>query len=213
MDPMAPMGWRNHFGYSCVTGPLGFLLRTLFSVSRADITPLPEGPLILAPNHRSFLDPLVVGCLSERRCVFMMHAKYYDMPRLNWLYRLSRCIPVDGGDGNRTALRAGKQMLDDNRVLVIFPEGTISPDGEQQPPQPGMAWLARKSGAPVYPVHVGGTREVLTKGSNRLRIQPVTIRYGEPRLRDEFSPGRVGDDAFSKSIMENIARLGQATRL
>ena len=209
-DPLAPTGVINAIGWMVIVGGLGVIMRTLFRVRRVDMAPLPEGALIVAPNHRSFLDPAVVGGFCDRRAIFMMHAKYYDHPSLNWLYRMARCIPVESGNENRRALREGKRVLDAERPLVIFPEGTISPDGEPQEPQPGMAWLARKSDAPVYPVFVGGTREALTKGSWKLRLTPITLRSGAPRWRSEFPPGRGGDDLFSRAIMDDIAALGRA---
>lgn len=212
VDPLAPTGIRNAMGYRLVTGTLSLLMRTIFHARRADLWPLPEGPVILAPNHRSFLDPVVLGTLEPRRIIFLMHAKYYDMPMLNWLYRMSRCIPVEDGKENRRALRVGKRVLDAGRALAIFPEGTISPDGELQPAQPGMAWLARVSGAPVIPIHIGGTREVLTKGSRRIRCGEITMRSGTPRLRSEFPPGRAGDEAFSDAIMADIDALGRAPK-
>lgn len=211
-DPLAPTGIRNAMGYRFVTGILCLLMRTIFHVRRADLGPLPEGPIILAPNHRSFLDPIVLGTLEPRRIIFLMHAKYYDSRMLNWMYRMSRCIPVESGNENRRALRVGKRVLDAGRALAIFPEGTISPDGEPQPAQPGMAWLARVSGVPVIPVHIGGTREVLAKGSKRIRAGEITMRSGAARYRSEFPAGRDGDDAFSEAIMADIAALGRAPK-
>jgi len=210
VDPLKPTGVLNAMAYRLVTGALSLAMRTVFGVQKMDLHPIPDGPLILAPNHRSFLDPVVLGTMVDRRIIFMMHAKYYDMPALNWLYSLSRCIPVESGKENRRALREGKRVLDAGRALAIFPEGTISPDGELQPAQPGMAWLARVSGAPVYPIYIGGTREVLMKGSARLRPGRITIRSGDARLRSEFPPGRDGDEAFSRAIMADIAALGAA---
>jgi 1-acyl-sn-glycerol-3-phosphate acyltransferase len=208
-DPLAHTGLGNTLGWKAITGSLGFFMRTLFRVKRVEMTPLPEGPLIIAPNHRSFLDPAIIGSFADRRVIFMMHAKYYDHPSLNWLYRMARCIPVESGSENRRALREGKRVLDADRPLVIFPEGTISPDGEPQEPQPGMAWLARKSEAPVYPVYLGGTREAMTKGSWRVRLRPIELRSGAPRWRSEFPPGREGDDEFSRAIMADIETLGR----
>ena len=181
VDPLKPTGVANAMVYRVVTGTLSIIMRTVFGVQKMDLRPIPDGPIILAPNHRSFLDPIVLGTMVDRRIIFMMHAKYYDSPQLNWLYSVSRCIPVEAGKENRRALREGKRVLDADRALAIFPEGTISPDGSLQPPQPGMAWLARVSGAPVVPIHIGGTREVLEKGRKRLRFGRITIRSGAAR--------------------------------
>ncbi|MFT7461754.1 MAG: 1-acyl-sn-glycerol-3-phosphate acyltransferase [Pseudohongiellaceae bacterium] len=207
VDSLARQTWGNHFHWGFVTGVLRAVLRSVFRVSTADIKTVPEGALIVAPNHRSFLDPALVGSLLDRRVIFMMHAKYYDSPKLNWCYRMARCIVVEGEGDNRKALRDGKAVLEAGHALCIFPEGTISPDGEPQAAQPGMAWLARKTGAPILPVHVGGTREALTKGRRGVRFSPITVRVGELIDQADFVPGRAGAEALTASVMEAIADL------
>lgn len=209
VDALAPQTWGNRFLWELVTGSLRLGLRTVFRVSTADIHSLPSGPLIVAPNHRSFLDPTVVGSLLDRRVIFMMHAKYYDHGLLNWCYRMARCIVVEGEGDNRKALRDGKAVLEAGHALCIFPEGTISPDGELQSAQPGMAWLARKTGAPILPVHLGGTREALTKGRSGVRFSPITVRVGEVIDPGRFATGRLGSEELTARVMEAIAALGK----
>lgn len=208
VDPLTPTDWRNQLAWEAVTGILRTGLRSLFRVSTADTASIPDGPLIIAPNHRSFLDPMVVGSLIDRRVVFMMHGKYYDVPFFNSIYRMARCICVEEED-NKKALRDAKAVLEAGRALCIFPEGTISPDGELQPAQPGMAWLAHKTGAPVLPMHVGGTREALTKGSWRVRLHPITLRTGELLYPDRFPRGREGHALLTDAVMTAIADLGR----
>lgn len=209
VDALTPWNWRNRLLWYLVTGTLRTGMLTLFRVSTADIRSLPSGPVIVAPNHRSYIDSAAVGSLLDRRAIFMMHAKYYDMWPLNWCFRMARCIAVEDSGENRGALRAGKAVLEKGHALCVFPEGTISPDGEIQPAQPGMAWLARKTGAPIIPVHLGGTREVLTKGKRALRFTPITIRVGEPIDPADFAPGREGSEALTQYVMDAIAELGR----
>ncbi|RKY18352.1 MAG: hypothetical protein DRQ55_13550 [Planctomycetota bacterium] len=207
-DPLHGIGPRNEAAVAAIRGFFTFLVRTLFRMSLADVTPLPPGAVILAPNHRSFLDPLVVGSVVDRRPFFLMHAKYYHNPAINWFCRTTRCIPVSDGPENRQALRDGQRVLESGRVLCVFPEGTISEGGELGEAQPGVAWLARKTGAPVYPVYLGGTREVLTKGSSRVRFSQVSMLVGEPMFVDDFGRGRDGAARFSEALMASIAELG-----
>ena len=184
-------------------------LRTKWHLSLADVRELPDGPIILAANHRSFIDPLVLGSAVERRVTFMMTARYYDLPALNWFFRMSRCIVVDDEKpDNRKALRDSLESLDAGQVVAIFPEGHISPDGALRAAQPGMGWLARKSGAPVFPVWLGGTREVLAKGERRLRSSHVTVRMGAPRRATDFGASRDAEAALTAAIMRDIARMG-----
>lgn len=209
VESPADVGPLNEAIVDGIRGGIRFVLRTAFRVRCSDIRPLPEGPLILAPNHRSFLDPLVVGCMVDRRPFFLMHARYYHAPPLSIFYRVTRCIPVDDVGDNRAALRAGAQVLESGRVLGIFPEGTISKDGHLGPGQSGVAWLARRTGAPVYPVWITGTREALRKGSARLRMTRLGMRIGAPVDPAGFDSGRRGAEDLTRAVMAAIAALGR----
>lgn len=208
VSPLQPTSPLEAAGYWASHGILRLALRTAWRLSLADVRELPDGPVILAANHRSFLDPLVLGCAVERRVTYMMTAKYYDRPSINWFFRMSRCIVVDEKADNKKALRDSLEALEAGHVLGIFPEGHISPDGELQPAQPGMAWLARRTGAPVFPVWLGGTREALRRGSARLRLSRVVVRVGAPRRAADFGEGRGALEQFTAAIMGDIARLG-----
>jgi len=209
VSPLHPAGPLEAAGYWMCRGTFRLALRTAWHLSLADVRELPDGPIILAANHRSFIDPLVLGSAVERRVTFMMTARYYDLPALNWFFRMSRCIVVDDEKpDNRKALRDSLESLDAGQVVAIFPEGHISPDGALRAAQPGMGWLARKSGAPVFPVWLGGTREVLAKGERRLRSSHVTVRMGAPRLATDFGASRDAEAALTAAIMADIARMG-----
>ena len=209
VSPVQPTGALESAGYWATHGILRLLLRTLWHVSLADVRELPDGPVILAANHRSFIDPLVLGSSVERRVTYMMTARYYDLPALNWFFRMSRCIVVDDEKpDNRKALRDSMEVLDAGHVLGIFPEGHISPDGAMKVAQPGMGWLARRSGAPVFPVWLGGTREVLTKGERRLRLGRIVVRIGSPRFATDFGDARDAGAALTAAIRADIAKLG-----
>ncbi len=204
--------FRNEAAHRVITGLLLLMLRTLFRMKLADTRALPEGPVILAANHRSFLDPAVLGSIPARRVAFVMAKKYYDAKGLGWFYRMERCIPVADDADNRTVLRVSKSVLDNRGALGIFPEGHISPDGSLQPFQAGVAWLAAKTGARVVPVYIGGTRESLRKGSWRLRFHPVTVRMGEPLGFEGYGPGRAGQDAFLADLRAAIEALSRPPR-
>jgi len=206
---LRPPSFRNEAMHRFITGGLLLAFRTVFRMKMADVKPLPEGPVILAANHRSYLDPAVLGSVPHRRVAFVMAKKYYEAKGLSWFYRMERCIPVADDADNRTVLRASKSVLDERGALGIFPEGHISPDGTLQPFQAGVAWLAAKTGAQVVPAYIGGTRESLTKGSWRLRFHRVTIRMGEPLRFEGYAPGRAGQDAFLADLRAAIEALAE----
>jgi 1-acyl-sn-glycerol-3-phosphate acyltransferase len=208
VPPLQPTTALESAGYWACHDILRILLRTLWRLSLCDVRELPDGPVILAANHRSFLDPLVLGAAVERRVTYMMTARYYDRPALNGFFRMSRCIVVDETTDKRKPLRDSLEVLQAGHVLGIFPEGHISPDGRLQPAQPGLGWLAQKAGAPVYPVWLGGTREALVRGEGRLRLSRVVVRMGAPRLATDFGAGREAADELTAAVMADLARLG-----
>lgn len=209
VSPLAPWTWSNRFAYWLSRSTIALGLRLLFRVRVGTMPPVPDGPLILAANHRSFLDPLLLGSVVPMRVTYMMSAKYYDLPMLGWFFRMARCIVVEDDGGNRKALRDARDVLALGRCVGIFPEGHISPDGTLRRGQGGVAWLASRTGATVVPVFLSGTREAHTKGERRIKLgQRITLEFGEPIAPDAFGTDREGQDAFSRELTRRIAALG-----
>ena len=208
VSPMQPKGAWERLGYAACQEVFGLVLRTLFHMRFVDTRPLPRGAVIVAANHRSFMDPAVLGAAVDRPLTYMMNARYYDLPALNWFFRMCRCIVVEDERDNRATLRAAKQVLDHGLALGIFPEGHISPDGALKAARAGIGWLARKTGAPVVPVHLGGTREALPRGARVPRPARISVRMGDPLRIADYAEGRAGDERFSRDVMSAIARLG-----
>ncbi|MBI3911373.1 MAG: 1-acyl-sn-glycerol-3-phosphate acyltransferase [Armatimonadetes bacterium] len=169
-----------------------------------------QGPVILAPNHISYLDPVAVGTGIRRRLAFMAKAEAFRVPIFGWLLRKLRAFPVRRGAADRAALKRALDLLAAGEALMIFPEGTRSLTGELQAPEIGVGMLAVRSGAPVVPVRVWGTDQMLPRGARFLRPAPVRVAYGPP-LR--FSPpaggkpGREEYEAAARQIMAAIAAL------
>jgi len=210
VSPLEPTGPANRLVYGMFQhGLFHAMFRGFYRMSIADTRPLPDGPVILSCNHRSFLDPLVLGAAVDRRVTYMMKAKYYDIPAINWFFRMARCIVVEaeGGD-RRNVLREAVAVLRAGGVLGMFPEGHISDDGFMGPAEPGLAMIARRTGAPVIPMHLGGTREALKKGDKFLHLSRMTARMGEPLSIADYPDGRAGTDAFMRDCMGKIAAMG-----
>src|SRR5687767_10161507 len=107
--------------------PFAACLRVWFRL-RAEGPPPPAGACVLAANHASFLDPIVLGAVVRRRIVFMMTEVVWRSRGLGWFYRWNRAIPLSARGGNREALRAARDVLQQGRMLGIFPEGGLSRD-------------------------------------------------------------------------------------
>jgi len=120
--------------------------------------PLPEhGAAILACNHVSGLDPLLIIAACRRPVRFMIAQEQYNRFGLQWLFRAGRCIPVDRNGHPQRAYRAALKALADGEVVALFPHGKIHLDSD--PPQKlkaGVARFATLSGAPIYPLRVQG---------------------------------------------------------
>jgi 1-acyl-sn-glycerol-3-phosphate acyltransferase len=142
-----------------------------------------KGPVILAPNHVTFLDSMFIPLVLRRRVTFVAKAEYFDSWKTSWFFRAAGQIPMrrEGGSASERALAAARGVLTDGKVLGIYPEGTRSPDGRLYRGHTGVARLAFGCGAPVIPVALVGTSQVQRPGSNTPRpFKRVTIRFGAP---------------------------------
>jgi 1-acyl-sn-glycerol-3-phosphate acyltransferase len=141
------------------------------------------GPVILAPNHVSFLDSMFLPVVLRRRVTFVAKAEYFDSWKTAWFFRAAGQIPMrrEGGSASERALAAAQDVLKAGKVLGVYPEGTRSPDGRLYRGHTGVARLAYGCGAPVVPVGLVGTSKVQRPGSNLPRpFKRVTVRFGAP---------------------------------
>ena len=152
-----------------------------------------DPPVIFAANHASHLDtPILLTTLPVRfrhRTVVAAAADYFFDRRWKaalWSFGLA-AIPIERTRVNRRSAEMSAGLLDDGWNLVIFPEGGRSPDGWAQPFHGGAAYLARRTGRPVVPVHLSGTRNVLPKGGGGrlLRRARVAVVFGTPLWPEE----------------------------
>lgn len=142
-----------------------------------------SGPVVLAPNHVSFLDSFFLPLVVRRRVTFVAKAEYFDSWKTAWFFRAVGQIPMrrEGGSASERALAAARDVLQSGGVLGIYPEGTRSPDGRLYRGHTGVARLAIGCRVPVVPVGLVGTSEVQRPGSNLPRpFKRVTVRFGDP---------------------------------
>ena len=138
-----------------------------------------QGAFILASNHISNLDPVLLGICSMRRINFMAKIELFKGALGYVLTRLGS-FPVKRGEADFGAMREALRRLKEGRVILIFVEGTRRIGNEPSKAQAGVGFLAMKSGVPIVPVYVQGTNKVMAPGTKFLKRGPVSATFGKP---------------------------------
>jgi 1-acyl-sn-glycerol-3-phosphate acyltransferase len=148
-----------------------------FRLSRIGREHIPaDGPVIIASNHRSFLDPFVIATMARRPMYYMAKKELFKGSLTSWILNALGAFPVDRGAGDAESIETAKAILGRGDIVLIFPEGTRIRPGALGKPHRGVGRLALQTGAPVVPVAVIGTEDV-RKGW-RIRPRKVRIRAG-----------------------------------
>ena len=171
---------------------------------------IPEtGGVILCPNHVSHADPPAVGSSMRRQVHFMAKDELFRVPVLGFLMARIGSFPVRRGAADRKAIRRAMDLLEEGRVVCLFPEGTRSPDGKLQDPELGVGLIALKTGVPVVPVALIGTTGVLPAGASRPSRHHCKVVYGQPLRFDDLSGAtdRKAIAEVGRRIMSAIAGL------
>ncbi len=167
------------------------------------------GPAIVAANHVSFLDPILIGVALQRPAHFMAKEELFRFRPLGWLLRQHQAFPVSRRRHDRQAINQAISLLQQGEIVVIFPEGTRGDGSRLGPAKPGIALIAARGDAPVIPVFHRGGEKALPRGAWFPRPHRITVTFGAPlRFADGQASGRQGQvAAFSQMIMERIATL------
>jgi len=187
-----------------------FLPRTVVGAENVPAS----GPVILASNHLSMVDPPAVATSVWRHCVSMAKEELFEKPLIGWYLRKIGAFPVKRGTADRSALKHTLDALEQGKALLMFPEGTRSETGELREPELGVAMIAYRSGAPVVPVYVWGTDNAMPKGKG-LRSAAIGIQFGEPlrfTLPGGAKAGRAEYEQAARDIMSAIAGLRESRR-
>jgi len=168
---------------------------------------IPEGPYIVASNHRSHLDPPVLNYAFPEPLIFLAKEELFKPP-LGWLIRHMRAVPVRRGSGDVDTLEMTLEFLRNGCAVCIFPEGTRAKPGEFLRPKPGVGLLAVKSGVPVVPVLIEGTDKVFPRGAKFPKPgAPIRVFIGEPKSYANYEDNLKGYRKVALEIMESIKSL------
>lgn len=150
-----------------------------------------RGGVLLAANHQSFLDPMLVSVALRRPVSFFARSSLFTNPFFGGLIRRLHAFPVQQGKGDRAAVQQAIDRLKEGCVLNLYPEGSRTEDGEIGPIQSGIALIARRAGVPIVPVVVEGSYQAWPKGQKLFRPHPIKVMYGPPLKIDNLKSDQI----------------------
>jgi len=168
-----------------------------------------EGPAILAMNHQSFLDPPMAG-ISTERAIYTLARNTLFKPRFfGWLFPQVNVLPIDPKGGDSSALKISVRVLREGHPLLMFPEGTRSPNGQLQKAQPGIGLIIAKTLAPVVPMRIFGSYEAMPRSGKRFEARPITVVLGKPLrfTKADLTGEREDYQRIADRVMEAIAAI------
>jgi len=201
---MNPYYWLGYH-LSRLIGRLCFRLRIIHRERM-----IQTGPVILAMNHQSYLDPPLAGITCDRAIYFLARRTLTEVPLLGWLLPKLNVIPVNQEGIDRSALKTLIRVLKSGNAALVFPEGSRTLDGNLQAAQPGLGLVIAKTLAPVVPMRIFGAHQALPRGGGGLHFVPITIVVGEPIF---FTPVELESPAknlygqISQRVMDAIVAL------
>lgn len=184
------------------------MFRRVLRVSVHGLENIPkEGPYIVASNHRSYLDPIVLNSVFPEPLLFLAKEELFSPP-LGWVIRHMRAVPIRRSSGDVETLEMVLEMLHKGCKVAIFPEGTRAGPGEFLKPKPGVGLLAVKGCVPVIPVLIEGTDKVLPRGRSFPKLgHRIEVFIGRAKHFDGYPTDLKGYRKASLDIMEEIKAL------
>ena len=169
------------------------------------------GPIILAPNHRAYMDPPYLSLVTKRQLHLMAKDSLFRIPLFGTYIKAMGAFPVKRGAADRGALKQAMAELKAGRVMGIFPEGTRADPGTLLPGEKGFALVAKQTGVPIVPIALEGTDKVLPKHGGLHRAR-VTATIGKPMTAAEMlaanpDPSKDALTIISEATMRAIAAL------
>jgi 1-acyl-sn-glycerol-3-phosphate acyltransferase len=171
-----------------------------------------DGPFLIAANHASHLDPPLIGSHVPRQMCFFARKTLWNGRLASWWLDNVGTIPVDRDGGQDVgALKRVLRALGEGKVLILFPEGTRSPDGQLQSAKPGVGFIVCKSQVPVVPARIFGSFDAFGRGAKfPVFGTRVSVTYGKPVMPSVYDDPRAGKERYqvaSQRIMAEIAKL------
>lgn len=174
-----------------------------------------KGAFILAANHTSYLDPLLLATCTVRKLHFIARDKLFKIPIIGWVIKSSGSLSVRRHGPDIKTIKKALDILKKGDVLAIFPEATRAKDKQLKRGKPGAGFLAYKAGVPVVPVYIHGSFDAMPRSIKTLKRRPVKVFIGKPiDLKAEYSKPKSVQlyQEISDRIMREIALLKQGVQ-
>lgn len=188
------------------------LFRKIFKIKayNADVLNTPE-PLIIAANHRSYIDPPLLNAISPEPLVFLAKKELFEGKIKNWFFRNMNAIPVDRSKADLDALNEALKRLEEGCKVCIFPEGRRAPENGFLKPKPGIGYLVAKAKVPVVPVYIHNSTDILSRDNKKFRIpkNDVIVIFGNPIRFENVEDNIRGYKRIANQIMDEIKKLSQ----
>lgn len=180
--------WIKRVGYAALHIFTRFTFTLLFRVRVFGREHIPkEAGALVCSNHQSFLDPLLIGLALDRRCNFLARESLFRNPLFKAIIDFLDAIPIDRDRSGFAGLRETMNRLKAKELVLIFPEGTRTPNGDLQPLKPGFCSVARRSGQPLLPVAFDGAFQAWPRSSPLPQPSAIHIVIGEPIPPEQIS--------------------------
>lgn len=169
--------------------------------------PVDQG-FVIASNHISNLDPFILGISSRRRLSYVTKDSLFKNKILGFFLPKVDAFPIKRGASDFKAMREILRRLKQKRVIVLFPEGTRKTVGKEKRVNPGVGFVAAKSGAPVVPAYIKDSDKVMPPGTKMLKRHPIRVTFGDPIYftQEQSYP------EISQQIMDQIVVLAKSSR-
>ena len=185
--------------YKTIVGILRVLIKGVFRVRVIGAENMPkEGGAIVASNHRSNWDPIVVAITTPRKLTFMAKAELFKNKMVASVLRAVGAFPIKRGGGDVGAIKGALTILKNEDAMLIFPEGTRVADESKSEAKPGTVMLAIRAKVPVVPVYTTGKYRWFSK---------ITVTFGKPVYYEEFYGEKLSVEELQKLSNELLATM------
>jgi 1-acyl-sn-glycerol-3-phosphate acyltransferase len=207
---MSQRKWLAELWYAVMWCPCYAIGEVLFRFRFSGKQQIPlTGPVLLVSNHQSNLDPVLVGLACPRQLKYLARQGLFFFPFNHWIRALG-AVPIDRERGALAGIRATLALLKQNNAVLVFPEGSRTPDGRLQEMLPGICLLARRSGATIVPLALDGAFAALPRGRFIVLPHSIGLTIGAPIPPAQYE--HLSDSQLTELVAIRIAEALAATR-